>query len=309
METLDYWKSEFGDTYTRLKQYAKFWCYTDPIDIIKGYKRVVSLGSWCHLKAAYCKKHHLYAVHRRGHKRLIPTDTVLIHEMNKPITKGLALQYRDKYGAELVGFEHGHLWGRYVDHLNGKNYSYVDKFVVEEIGKDWWKHTIKIPIESIKTNYYSKLKSRPGNKVFLMGFPFPKDDVNFYANFLPDFDPVEQRKVHQAIIAWLIYNDIPWVYKAHPLRVENTKKHLNIPDKNFETRLFDKVHHQASMFIHTTSDSTTFGPSLYMGKPVILIDWPGHPWVPEALEWTKKRCLVIPKDMISWHPTCEVEGE
>jgi len=249
-----------------------------------GSKRCISLGTWCNLKRAYCKKYNLYPIHRRGPHRLVKNvDVVLVAEIRR--NKTIALEYK-ALGAKIVGIDHGLTDGR-LEHPGWRDaVSYCDVYAVRGDRTHWFR-----PPPDIEEVVYAKMYtlkdsfnvwSDPGKYVYLMGFPF-KPSYGNIPEWLPYFNTELQTALHQQIIDCLEKHKVEWKYKIHPLRIKETLEQLKIPKSRIVKTVFEKCHRKASVLIHTTCDSTTFGYTLCCNKPIILFNHPNTPWKPGAL--------------------------
>ena len=246
--------------------------------------RCVSLGSWCPLKEAYCKKHWLYPIHRRGSHKLIKTATVLVHQIR--VHTDTALQYK-KMGATIVGFDHGLGDGRLLNPIYDEIFNYCDLYVISDDRESFLTQSFHVPIEKVHTDYYTSIKSPPGDTVMLMGFPFTHFDRK--VEWLPSLNNLtHQRDLHQGIIDCLEKMNIKWLYKVHPDRIPETLEYLKIPKDKMDTRPFEKIHRKASITIQTSDFSSTFGFSLYLDKPIIYFKNPVDPHAKGADKFLKQ---------------------
>ena len=246
-------------------------------------ERCLSLGSWCPLKKAYCDKHLLYPVHRRGPHKMIKTFLVLVHEM--VAHREIALKYKDA-GALIVGFDHGLGDGRLLNSMRDNLFDYLDCYVISDDRQHFWGQSLNVPIETVHINYYTSIQSPPGDTVMLIGFPFTRDERRI--EWLPSLNNYRQQQdLHQGIIDCLEKMGIKWVYKVHPDRIPETFEYLQIPKNRIETRSFEKTHRKASVIIQTSDFSTTFGYTLYLDKPMIYFRNPGDPHADGVGEWLK----------------------
>ena len=250
-----------------------------------GTNRCVSLGSWCPLKEAYCKKHNLYPVHRRGPHQLVETSVVLVHQIRAH--KEIALEYK-KIGATIVGFDHGFIGdGLLLRPILNDVFSCCDLYIISDDRPSLLSQSLHIPIETVHTDFYTKIKSPPGDTVILMGFPFTNFDRK--ANWLPSLNNKrQQQNLHQNIINTLNEMDIKWVYKIHPERILETLEYLQIPRNRLEPRKFEKIHCKANVIIQTGAFSATLVYTFYLNKPTILFKHPDDSYAVGASEKLKK---------------------
>jgi len=274
-----------------MKERLRYWLNNRSLFIF-GIERAVSLGSWCHIKKKYCKTHAYYCIHRRGDHRLMPTKVVLVSQISNHLE--IAKKYREQCGAKLIGFDHGSGGGRLYKPGFVEKVNQLDLYVTDDfLNAKWWRHQLEIPVE-VASRQRKKPKKRLGKYVFLMGHPW---DTPSGHGIYPEHDLEPQLDLHSRIVEYLEQQNIPWIYKVHPDRIDETKQYqdrLRIPKKRFVTKRFEEIHHKASIIIHTRSTSGTFYDSLFLGKPVIFFETKGMPWVPGAKEWFYKRLIVVP---------------
>lgn len=236
---------------------------------------------------------------------------LLLTETANPLHKAVSLALR-RMGTRVVGFHHGNdvvnSWEKqsaYVESAHCDEFacpteamSRFHRMEYDMAGISRYHH---VEFTSVETGYYAELRDRCSrlplprrvHTVMIMGYPMNAQRAAFSA---ADFSLFQLEFEHQA--ARLLKGaGFGVLYKVHPeRRAEAEGLFKGVCDETIADP-FEKVWDRADAYLFGCTTSTTFGFAQCLNRYIAVLDFQNKRWNPEAHEFLKRRCAMIPADL------------
>lgn len=255
----------------------------------------------------FVSSHFLY--HHILNGRVRKTRRVLLAEVGKVANRTICFALKQRFGSEIVGFEHGNTFGSLISkYFSVRELAHCDKYVVSTSGSipnfrvnqkaSKYPCGMETEIVSMDSDYYLSLWNRnrkttlPRRIQSVMIIGFPMDPYRYPE--LPGHYSLFHLDLELRLMRFLESKGLHVIYKVHPDRAAEAEGIFEGLADEICVEPFERVSDKGDATLFTHTDTSTFGVALCGLKPIIVVEMEGKTWNQESLRLIEKRCRIVP---------------